>query len=253
MIPGLSQRRQFKDLSEQEVLALAISSEEDDGRIYRWYAQRLRADFPQSAKAFEEMADEEEQHRSRLIDEHRRLSFVNYGEVVTSHAQAVEFIRDYARVAVPRRFKTVVTSAAGYPLDKTYYQTVKGMVGPLDILEPGGDLIIASACSEGMGSKHYVEAQRRLVELGAEGFWSSIEPKPHADIDEWQTQMQLKPMRVGRVRLFTDGLNEVEAGLTGVEHIDDVAAAVADSMQRHGDDQVAFVPEGPYVVPVHAP
>ena len=64
-----------------------------------------------------------------------------------------------------RRFSTVVTSAAGYPLDKTYYQTVKGMVGPLDILAPGGDLIVASS-PEGMGSKHYVEAQRRLRRSG---------------------------------------------------------------------------------------
>jgi hypothetical protein len=60
-------------------------------------------------------------------------------------------------------------------------------------------------------------------------------------------------MRVGRVRLFTDGLNEVEGGLTGVERVDDVAAAVGESMARHGDPRVAFVPEGPYVVPVHAP
>ena len=65
-----------------------------------------------------------------VIDEHRRVSFVNFGEVVDSHLEAVEFIRRYAQVAVPRRFKTVVTSAAGYPLDTTYYQTVKGMVGP---------------------------------------------------------------------------------------------------------------------------
>jgi nickel-dependent lactate racemase len=188
-----------------------------------------------------------------VIDDRRQLAFVNFGEIVTSHLQAVEFVRQYAQVPVPQRFRTVVTSAAGYPLDKTYYQTVKGMVGPLDILEPGGDLIIASACSEGMGSKHYVEAQKRLVALGAEGFWSSIEPKSHADIDEWQTQMQLKPMRVGRVRLFTDGLNDVEGALTGVERIGDLSAAISDSMQRHGDSRVAFVPEGPYVVPVHAP
>ena len=52
MIPGVAHRRQFKNLSEQEVLALAISSEEDDARIYRWYAQRLRADYPQSAQMF---------------------------------------------------------------------------------------------------------------------------------------------------------------------------------------------------------
>jgi nickel-dependent lactate racemase len=186
-----------------------------------------------------------------VIDDRRRLAFVNFGEVVRSHLQAVEFARGYAQVPVGRRFRTVVTSAAGYPLDKTYYQTVKGMVGPLDILEPGGDLIVASACSEGMGSKHYVEAQRRLVELGPDGFASSIEHKRHADIDEWQTQMQLRPMRVGRVSLYTDGLDALDAGLTGVERVADLSAAVAESMARHRDPHVAFVPEGPYVVPVH--
>ena len=186
-----------------------------------------------------------------VIDDRRRLAFVNFGEVVQSHLQAVDFARRYARVPVGRRFHTVVTSAAGYPLDNTYYQTVKGMVGPLDILEPGGDLIVASACSEGMGSKHYVEAQRRLVDLGTDGFASSIAGKPHADIDEWQTQMQLKPMRVGRVRLYTDGLPEHDAVLTGVERVTDLAGAIADSMARHRDPRVAFVPEGPYVVPVH--
>jgi rubrerythrin len=72
MIPGIAHRRQFKNLSEQEVLALAISSEEDDARIYRWYAQRLRADYPQSASAFEEMASQEDGHRAALVEEHRR-------------------------------------------------------------------------------------------------------------------------------------------------------------------------------------
>ncbi|HJR04308.1 MAG TPA: nickel-dependent lactate racemase, partial [Methylomirabilota bacterium] len=185
-----------------------------------------------------------------VIDDRRRLAFVNFGEAVQSHLQAVEFAAAYARVPVGRRFQTVVTSAAGYPLDNTYYQTVKGMVGPLDILEPGGDLIVASACSEGMGSKHYVEAQRRLVDLGADGFASSIAAKPHADIDEWQTQMQLKPMRVGRVRLYTDGLEAADAALTGVERVTDLTSAIAESMARHRDPRVAFVPEGPYVVPV---
>jgi nickel-dependent lactate racemase len=186
-----------------------------------------------------------------VIDDRRRLAFVNFGEIVRSHLEAVDFARRYARVAVGRRFHTVVTSAAGHPLDKTYYQTVKGMVGPLDILEPGGDLIVASACSEGMGSKHYVEAQRRLVDLGADGFAASIAGKPHADIDEWQTQMQLKPMRVGPVRLYTDGLEAADVVLTGVDRVPDVGAAIADSMARHRDPRVAFVPEGPYVVPVH--
>ena len=64
-------RKRFSDLSEQEILALAISSEEDDARIYRGYAEKLRPEYPDSAKVFEGMALEEDQHRQRLIDLHR--------------------------------------------------------------------------------------------------------------------------------------------------------------------------------------
>ncbi|MGC9418139.1 MAG: iron exporter MbfA [Rhodovulum sp.] len=78
MIPGVSQRRRFSDLSEQEILALAISSEEDDARIYRSYAERLRTDYPDSARVFEEMAREEDSHRRRLIEKHRE----RFGEVI---------------------------------------------------------------------------------------------------------------------------------------------------------------------------
>ena len=66
----LTNRKRFAELSEQEVLALAISSEEDDARIYRMFAQRLREDYPATAKIFEGMAVEEDGHRQMLIDLH---------------------------------------------------------------------------------------------------------------------------------------------------------------------------------------
>ncbi len=67
MLPSLSNRRHFAELGEKEVLALAISAEEDDARIYRSYADRLRAEFPASARVFEGMAEEEDGHRRQLI------------------------------------------------------------------------------------------------------------------------------------------------------------------------------------------
>ncbi|MEM8604988.1 MAG: nickel-dependent lactate racemase, partial [Cyanobacteria bacterium P01_H01_bin.121] len=87
-----------------------------------------------------------------VVDTSRHLSFVNFGEVVSSHLQAVDVARQYYEVSAPRRFSTILTSAGGYPLDQTYYQTIKGIVGAIDILEPGGDLLIVSACSDGLGS-----------------------------------------------------------------------------------------------------
>ena len=71
-------KKPFNSLSEQEILALAISSEEDDGRIYRTYAEGLRDEFPQSAKVFDDMAQEEDLHRQWLIELHQK----KFGEVI---------------------------------------------------------------------------------------------------------------------------------------------------------------------------
>ena len=78
MIPGFGNRRRFANLSEQEVLALAISSEEDDARIYRGYGARLLAEYPSSAAVFNGMAAEEDGHRQRLIDLHQ----ARFGETI---------------------------------------------------------------------------------------------------------------------------------------------------------------------------
>jgi nickel-dependent lactate racemase len=187
-----------------------------------------------------------------VIDEQRDLVHVNFGEVIASHLAAVDFVAQSARVPVGRRFRTIVTSAAGHPLDKTYYQTVKGMVTPLDILEPGGTLIVASACSEGFGSAEFRAAQQRLRALGPDGFLQTLLAKRLADVDEWQTEMQLKSLRAGRVQLYTTGLDDEERALTGVEAVASVDEALATALSRAGDPALAIIPEGPYVVPVVA-
>ena len=78
MIPGFHNRKRFADLSEREVLALAISSEEEDSRVYATYAERLRAQYPQSAAMFDAMAAEEDSHRRRLIETYRK----RFGETI---------------------------------------------------------------------------------------------------------------------------------------------------------------------------
>src|SRR4051812_21330650 len=185
-----------------------------------------------------------------VIDDDRDLVHVNFGEVIASHLATVGFVSDTIRVPVGRRFKTILTSAAGHPLDKTYYQTVKGMVTPLDILEPGGTLIVASACSEGFGSLEFRDAQERLCALGVDAFLATLVPKQFADIDEWQTQMQVKSMRAGRVMLYTTGLGNDDRALTGVDHVASIEEVVAEALAAAGDNDLAVIPEGPYVVPV---
>jgi nickel-dependent lactate racemase len=184
-----------------------------------------------------------------IIDEERKLSFVNFGEIIASHKQAVEYARNYCEVTVARKFNTVITCAAGYPLDKTYYQTIKGMVGGIEILAPGGDLIIAAECSEGMGSPEFVDAQRRLISLGRDQFLKSLQAKRWASIDEWQTQMLLKATDRGHVHLYSSGLPRAHGNLTGVKRIESLEQAIQESLQRQQSNSLAIIPEGPYVVP----
>ncbi len=186
-----------------------------------------------------------------VIDDKRQLSFVNFGDIRQSHPAAVEYLEKYSVIRVENKFSTVLTSAGGYPLDKTYYQTVKGMVGAMDILKPGGNLIIVSECSEGMGSAAYVDAQQRLVNLGPEGFLDSLRRKNIADVDEWQTEMQLKPMRIGCIHLYSRGLSDKDWALTGIARVKNLEETIRLCMGKEGNKKIAVIREGPYVMPVY--
>ncbi len=74
----LSPRRSFETLSQQEILALAIAAEEEDGQIYQSFAAHLRPNFPDTAKIFDEMAVEEDWHRRSLLDMHKE----KFGDVI---------------------------------------------------------------------------------------------------------------------------------------------------------------------------
>jgi len=185
-----------------------------------------------------------------VIDDKRQLGKVTFGDIEASHLQAVKFMKKYAEVTIDRKFKTIVTSAGGYPLDKTYYQTVKGMVGPLNILEKGGTLIIASECSEGMGSPEFVLAQEHLKRQGLDGFLATLYSRDKALIDEWQTEMLLKPLRHGSVKLYTTNLSESERKRTCVDHVDSLEDAIKASVAEQHSSEIAIIPEGPYVIPL---
>jgi lactate racemase len=184
-----------------------------------------------------------------VIDERRALAFVNAGEVVASHAEAVAFARAYSEVLCSERYDLIVTSSAGHPLDATYYQTVKAMVTPLEVLEDGGDLVVVSSCSEGLGSPAFRESQRRLLARGETAFVDELRTKRLADVDEWETQMLLRATRHGAVHLEAPGLAPDEVALTGVRVCSDVQSFVESYLRRRPDARVALIPEGPYVVP----
>jgi nickel-dependent lactate racemase len=187
-----------------------------------------------------------------IIDEQRNLVFVNAGEVIESHLQAVAFARRICEVELPRQFSTILTSAGGFPLDKTYYQTVKGMVSPLDILEPGGNIIIVSECSEGMGSANFLKSQKWLADSNPKSFIHRISSSGHqAVIDQWQTEKLVESLKKGQVFLYSENLTAEDWPLTCVRRTVNVEQTVIDSVAQNNNPHVAVIPEGPYVIPLY--
>jgi lactate racemase len=184
-----------------------------------------------------------------VIDESRALSFASYGAIEESHLAAVRFAEPYFRAFVPRHFPVVLGSAAGFPLDATYYQAVKGICGGSAILRQGGDLFIAAECSEGFGSAEFRRAQERLCRLGKERFRAEASSHPHAEIDEWETVMLLKALDRGAVHFYSTGLAQREQEITGTVRCQDLAGELRAAVERDPERRLAVIPEGPYVSP----
>ncbi len=185
-----------------------------------------------------------------VLDEQRRVAAVNFGALLASHDQAVACMRQYAERRIERPCGVVLTSAAGFPLDLTYYQTVKGMVGALGALRPGGHLFIVSACAEGLGSPAFRDAQRRLVRDGTDAFLACLQSLPRAPVDAWQTEMLCKALRHATVHLYSADLPESDWPDTGVRRVIDLEHELAAAVRASDDHSLAVIPEGPYVIPM---
>lgn len=186
-----------------------------------------------------------------VIDAERRLNFVNFGEIETSHQEAMAFSRQMSMVDLDRQFPVVLSTAAGFPLDQTFYQAIKGIVTPLDIVEPNGTLILAAECKEGLGSQPFQQAQRKLFQNGTTSFLQSIKDKNQADIDEWSTELLARAQQRAKIMLYSEGLTQDQFELTGAQSVTSIEQGLMLALQGQERRELAVIPEGPYVVPRH--
>jgi hypothetical protein len=150
----------------------------------------------------------------------------------------------------------VVTSGGGYPLDSTFYQSIKGMIGCLGVLRPGGTIVIASRVSEGTGSEEF----RRLLS-GMESpraFMEKIFQPDFFSVDQWMVQHLCQVLRKARVIVVSEGLPPEALGELHVEGATSVEVAIAGALERHdrrvdrGDPGGALrAPDGPRRAALH--
>jgi nickel-dependent lactate racemase len=182
------------------------------------------------------------------LNDHRAITGVFAGDLLTAHRQGREFVRTSAMQRVEAPFDIVVTTNSGYPLDQNLYQGVKGMSAGARILKEGGLLILAAECREGVPAGSPLDKLLRearspeeiLTLLATPGF---VRP------EQWQAQIQALIQRRARVRVYSS----IAPDTLRAAHLDpcaDIGALVREELQRlPANARVAVLPQGPLTIP----
>ncbi|MFL5243043.1 MAG: nickel-dependent lactate racemase [Gemmataceae bacterium] len=182
------------------------------------------------------------------LDGQRRVTWVGAGDMIKAWEQGVRFVESVVKVAVPEPVDIVVTSCAGYPLDTTWYQAIKGLTGALPVVKKGGTIIMAASLTEGLGSPEFQRLIKENPDL--EKFKERILGKDYFVMDQWQLEEMAKVVARCKVKVVTKGLSRETLRQCNVEPADSVESAVEECLKTYGPQaRVAVIPKGPYVLP----
>ena len=182
------------------------------------------------------------------LNRDKDITGVFAGSLLDAHAQATQFVRQHALQAVDAPFDIVITSNSGYPLDLNLYQAVKGMSAAVQIVKPGGDIIIAAECWDGLPA--HGEYGRLLKEAkDPKDMLKTIMTPGFRCHDQWEAQVQAQIQMKATVHVYADGLSDEELRDAMVEPCDDVSALVAQMLEVNPDARIAVLPQGPQTVP----
>ncbi|HTM55989.1 MAG TPA: nickel-dependent lactate racemase [Pirellulales bacterium] len=182
-----------------------------------------------------------------VIDAERQVLKFVAGDMEQAFLEGVEFVKQVVVDRIPQPVDIVVTSSAGYPLDTTFYQAVKGLTGALPIVKQGGTIILAAGLTEGVGSAEFESLFAENESL--EGFVERILGKDYFVLDQWQLEELAKVRRKAKVKVVSHGLPAATIDRLFVESAPSVEQAVADSLAEYGPTaKIAVIPKGPYVL-----
>lgn len=182
------------------------------------------------------------------LNAEKRITGVFAGELFAAHRAGCAFVKASAMRAVAREYEAVVTTNSGYPLDLNLYQGVKGLAAGARILKPGGLLILACECREGVPAGSPFDCLLRGA-ASADALLEAISAPGFRAPEQWQAQILALILKRARVLLHS-GLAEEAARAAHLTPCPDIAAAVARELDLRGAGaRVAVLPQGPLTIP----
>jgi len=180
-----------------------------------------------------------------VMAEGRRIAGVFAGHPAEAHRKGIDFVRRQTTQWIDGPVEAAVTTAAGYPLDLTFYQAVKGVTAASHLVRPGGIILLMAACDEGPGASEFARLLKESPDAGK--FLKTIWDSP-VIIDQWQLEKLALVCQTHRVWFYTPGLPpEYHASLWGKIFPSAEAGFEALARETGAGSRVAVIPEGPYV------
>jgi len=191
------------------------------------------------------------------INGQRKLCGVYAGEMEAAHQAGMADVQRWTSAVVPRPFDVVITCGGGYPLDQTFYQTVKGMVTALPACHAQTTLMVLADCQEGIGSDSYAQVMLKWSNRWRE-FLEHISQSPEVRKDQWQAQMHCRVLEIisqPRLLMATDALprqtleklwvTPMEGDGTAPQRLQQ---ALDRCLRERPGATVAVIPDGPYTL-----
>ncbi len=191
------------------------------------------------------------------ITRNREIAGIYCGDLEAAHLTGCKDVAEWTKSDIDGLFDLVISNGGGYALDTTFYQAVKGMCGAMPALGPDSTLLVASACSEGLGSKPFAEL---ILSYGGDWrrFLADIAAAETVRLDQWEFQMRSRVLaRVGLDKLWfvSDGIEQKvqkRIGVTPLLGAGDARTraqrAIDEFVSANPAARIAVIPDGPYTM-----
>ena len=181
------------------------------------------------------------------INDRRQLTGVFAGDMVNAHLAGAKFAEKQTTATLPEPADVVIVSCAGYPLDTTFYQAIKGVLSAIEVVKEGGMVILVAECQEGIGSGPFTDLILKTKNL--EQFVRNTYNPKNFVIDQWQLEELAKAIRKANVYFYSDKIPYEQQQKLFVNPLKSPNEGVEIALKRYGKDaKIVAIPDGPYTL-----
>ncbi len=183
------------------------------------------------------------------INKNKEITGVFAGDIWLAHQAGTEFVRESAMMPVPHPFDIVITTNSGYPLDLNLYQAVKGMSAAAQVVRPGGSIIAAAECWDGIPDHGQYKNILKMAD-SPQGLLEVINAPGFLMQDQWQAQVQALIQLKADVYVKTSYLSDQEIREALLEPCHDIEETLSMLLEKYGPGAtICVLPEGPQTIP----